>query len=184
MTTTTRPMTAKDLLLMPDDGYRYELIRGELKQMSPAGNYHGRLASNVNVPLGGYVRANDLGRTYVADTGYLISSDPDTVRAPDVAFISRERLEEIGETDGYWPGAPDLVVEVISPNDRYTEVEEKVAEWLEAGAGMVIVVNPRRRSVRVHRSLSDVIDLAEGDVIDGADVVPGWTLPISEIFED
>ena len=184
MTTTTRPMTAKDLLLMPDDGYRYELIRGELKKMSPAGNYHGRLASNVNVPLGGYVRTNDLGRTYVADTGYLISSDPDTVRAPDVAFISRERLEEIGETDGYWPGAPDLVVEVISPNDRYTEVEEKVAEWLEAGAGMVIVVNPRRRSVRVHRSLSDVIDLAEGDVIDGADVVPGWTLPISEIFED
>ena len=184
MTTTTRPMTAEDLLLLPDDGYRYELIRGELKQMSPAGNYHGRLASNVNVPLGGYVRANDLGRTYVADTGYLISSDPDTVRAPDVAFISRERLEEIGETDGYWAGAPDLVVEVISPNDRYTEVEEKLTEWLEAGARMVIVVNPRRRSVRVHRSPSDVIDLTQGDVIDGADVVPGWTLPISEIFED
>ncbi len=184
MTTTTRPMTAEDLLLLPDDSYRYELIRGELKQMSPAGNYHGRLASNVNVPLGGYVRANDLGRTYVADTGYLISSDPDTVRAPDVAFISRERLEEIGETDGYWAGAPDLVVEVISPNDRYTEVEEKLTEWLEAGARMVIVVNPRRRSVRVHRSPSDVIDLTEGDVIDGADVVPGWTLPISEIFED
>ena len=184
MTTTTRPMTAEELLLLPDDGYRYELVRGELKQMSPAGNYHGRLASNVNVPLGSYVRANDLGRTYVADPGYLLSSDPDTVRAPDVAFISRERLEEIGETDGYWPGAPDLVVEVISPNDLYTEVEEKVAVWLEACARMVIVVNPRRRSVRVHRSLSDVIDLAEGGVIDGADVVPGWTLPISEIFED
>ena len=113
-----------------------------------------------------------------------VSSDPDTVRAPDAAFVSRERLEEVGETDGYWPGAPDLVVEVISPNDRYTEVEEKVAEWLEAGARMVIVVNPRRHSVRVHRSPSDVIDLAEGDVIDGADVVPGWTIPISEIFED
>ena len=182
MTTTTRPMTAEEILLLPDDGYRYELVRGDLKQMSPSGNYHGRLASNVNVPLGSYVRANDLGQTYVADTGYLISSD--TVRAPDVAFISRERLEKIGETDGYWPGAPDLVVEVISPNDRYTEVEEKVAEWLGAGARMVIVVNPRRRSVRVHRSLSDVIDLTQGDVIDGADVVPGWTLPLSEIFED
>ena len=184
MTTTTRPMTADELLQMPDDGYRYELVRGELKQMSPAGNYHGMLSANVSSSLVIHVRANSLGRVYAGDTGYLISSDPDTVRAPDAAFISRERLEETGETDGYWPGAPDLVVEVISPNDRYTEVEEKVAEWLEAGARMVIVVNPRRRSVRVHRSLSDVIDLTEGDVIDGANVVPGWTLPISEIFED
>ena len=183
MTTTTRPVTAEELLLMPDDGYRHELIRGELKQRPLAGSYHGRLTSNVLILLWSYVRDIGLGHTYVA-AGYLISSDPDTVRAPDVAFISRERLEEIGETDGYWPGAPDLVVEVISPNDRYTEVEEKVAEWLEAGARMVIVVNPRRRSVRVHRSLSDVIDLTEGDVIDGANVVPGWTLPISEIFED
>ena len=184
MTTATRPMTAEELLLMPDDGYRYELVRGELQKMSPAGSYHGRLTSTVHVSLGSHVQANDLGQCYSADTGYLISSDPDTVRAPDAAFVSRERLEEVGETDGYWPGAPDLVVEVISPNDRYTEVEEKVAEWLEAGARMVIVVNPRRHSVRVHRSPSDVIDLAEGDVIDGADVVPGWTLPISEIFED
>ena len=184
MTTTTRPMTAEDLLLLPDDGYRYELIRGELKQMSPAGNYHALLTANVTSSLVIHVRVDNLGRVYTGDPGYLISSDPDTVRAPDVAFISRERLEEIGETDGYWPGAPDLVVEVISPNDRYTEVEEKVTEWLEAGAKMVIVVNPRRRSVRVHRSPSDVIDLTEGDVIDGADVVPGWTLPISEIFED
>ena len=184
MTTATRPMTAEELLQMPDDGYRYELVRGELNKMSPAGNYHGLLTASVTGSLIVHVRVNSLGRVYTGDPGYLISSDPDTVRAPDVAFISRERLEETGETDGYWQGAPDLVVEVISPNDRYTEVEEKVAEWLEAGARMVVVVNPRRRSVRVHRSLSDVIDLTEGDVIDGANVVPGWTLPISEIFED
>ena len=184
MTTTTRPITAEDLLLMPDDGYRYELIRGELLKMSPTGSYHGVLTAIVTGSLIVHVRANNLGKVLTGDPGFLISSDPDTVRAPDVAFISRKRLEEVGETDGYWPGAPDLVVEVISPNDRYTEVEEKVTEWLEAGARMVIVVNPRRRSVRVHRSPSDVIDLTEGDVIDGADVVPGWTLPISEIFED
>jgi Uma2 family endonuclease len=184
MTTATRLMTAEQLQLMPDDGYRYELIRGEQKKMSPAGSYHGILTASVTGSLIVHVRVNNLGKVLTGDPGFLISSDPDTVRAPDAAFISRERLEETGETDGYWPGAPDLVVEVISPNDRYTEVEEKVAEWLEAGARMVVVVNPRRRSVRVHRSLSDVIDLTEGDVIDGANVVPGWTLPISEIFED
>ena len=183
MTTVTRPMTGEELLLMPDDGHRHELIRGELKHKPFVGSYHGSLAANVLVLLAGYVRANGLGHTYVA-AGYILSSDPDTVRAPDVAFVSRESLEDIGETEGYWPGAPDLVVEIISPNDRYTEVEEKVAEWLEAGARMVIVVNPRRRSVRVHRSLSDVIDLTEGDAIDGADVVPGWILPVTEIFED
>ena len=108
--------------------------------------------------------------------------DPDTVRAPDASFISRERLAEIGETDGYWPGAPDLVVEVISPNDKYTDVEAKVAEWLEAGTRMVIVINPRRRSVRVHRSPTEVDDLVEGDTIDGSDVVPGWRTPISGLF--
>ena len=110
--------------------------------------------------------------------------DPDTVRSPDASFISRERLDEIGETDGYWPGAPDLAVEVISPNDRYTDVEAKVSEWLEAGTRMVIVVNPRRRSVRVHRSPTEIDDLVEGDAIEGGDVVPGWSMPISGCSDD
>lgn len=119
----------------------------------------------------------------------VLKSDPDTVRAPDVSFVSRERLEEIGETDGYWPAAPDLVVEVMSPNDRYADVEAryadveaKVLEWLDAGMRMVIVVNPRTRSVRVHRSPSDVVDLTVDDVIEGGDVVPGWRLPVSRVF--
>ena len=131
--------------------------------------------------MGNHVETEDLGIA-VTLTGYLLGSAPDTVRAPDASFISRERLDEVGETDGYWPGAPDLVVEVISPNDRYTEVEAKVAEWLAAGARMVIVVNPRRRSVRVHRSPTDIDDLVEGDVIEGGDVVPGWSMPVSGLF--
>jgi Uma2 family endonuclease len=137
MSTTIQATTAKELLRMPDDGFRYELVRGELRKMSPAGHRHGRIAGNITSSLGLHVVANKLGRVYVADTGFLISSDPDTVRAPDVAFVSQKRLDEVGDVEGYWPGAPDLVVEVISPGDTYTEVEEKVLEWLEAGALMV-----------------------------------------------
>ena len=174
-------ITAEELLQMPDDGYRYEIIRGELIQMPLPGLRRGRLTSQLAGHIGNYVEAKDLGIT-LAVTGYLLSSDPDTVRAPDASFISRERLDEIGETDGYWPGVPDLAVEVISPNDRYTEVEAKVAEWLEAGTRMVIVVNPRRRSVRVHRSPTEVDDLVEGDTIQGGDVVPGWSMPVSGLF--
>ena len=181
MTTETKLVTAEELLQMPDDGYRYELIRGHLKRMPQPGQVHGRLAVYFMRHLGNHVQAEDLGVVY-ARCGYLLESDPDVVRAPDASFVRRERLDEVGETDGYWPGAPDLVVEVISPNDRYTEVEAKVAEWLAAGARMVIVVNPRRRSVRVHRSPTDIDDLVEGDSIDGHDVVPGWSMPVSDLF--
>ena len=181
MTTKTKPITAEELLQMPSDGFRYELVRGELIQMSPPGLRHGRFAGHFVHNLWRHVEAEGLGAVY-AETGYLIGSDPDTVRAPDASFISRERLDEVGETDGYWPGAPDLAVEVISPNDRYTDVEAKVTEWLEAGVRMVIVVNPRRRAVRVHRSQTDIDDLVEGDVIEGGDVVPDWSMPVSGLF--
>lgn len=123
-----------------------------------------------------------MGEVYAAETGYILEFAPHTVRAPDVSFISRERLAEIGETDGYFPAAPDLAVEVVSPNDRYADVEAKVLDWLDAGTRMVIVVNPRTLSVRVHRSPTDVVTLTLDDVIEGEDAVPGWRLPVSEIF--
>lgn len=182
MSTTIQPTTANDLLRMPDDGFRYELVRGELTKMSPAGNKHGRFAANVTISLGPHVKANKLGAVYAAETGFWLQSEPDTVRAPDVAFVSQKRLEEVGDVDGFWPGAPDLVVEVISPSDAYTEVEEKVFEWLGAGARMVVVVNPRKRAVTVYRSLTDIRILTEDDTLDGGDVVPGWTMAVKEIF--
>jgi Uma2 family endonuclease len=150
--------------------------------MSPAGHKHGRIAGNITASLGPHVVANKLGRVYVADTGFLISSDPDTVRAPDVAFVSQKRLDEEGDVDGYFPGAPDLVVEVISPEDTYNEAEEKVLEWLEAGALMVVVVNPRKHAVKVYRSFTDIIVLNEHDTLDGGDVASGWTMPVKEVF--
>lgn len=182
MSTTIQPTTADDLLRMPDDGFRYELVRGELRKMSPAGHKHGRFSANVTSSLGPHVRTNNLGAVFAAETGFWISSDPDTVRAPDVAFVSKKRLDEVGDVEGYWPGAPDLVVEVISPSDTYTEVEEKVLEWLDAGARMVVVVNPRKRAVTVYRSLTDIVVLTESETLDGGDVVPGWLMAVRDIF--
>ena len=182
MSTTIQQMTAEDLLKMPDDGFRYELVRGDLRRMSPAGHKHGRIAMKVATRLDNHVTANQLGAVYAAETGFLISSDPDTVRAPDVAFVSQQRLDETGDIDGYWPGAPDLVVEVISPTDTYTEVDEKVLEWLAAGARLVIVVNPRKHSATVYRSLSAIAVLTENDMLDGGDVVLGWSMPVKDIF--
>ena len=182
MTTTIQPLTAEDLFRMPDDGYRYELVRGDLKKMAPASHQHGRIAMNIASPLDQHVRANNLGTVYAAETGFKISSNPDTVRAPDVAFVSRQRVQQAGDAEGYWPGAPDLVVEVISPNDIYTEVEEKVVDWLEAGVKMVIVVNPRKRLVTVYKSLTDIVILTENDRLDGDEVVPGWSMSVRDVF--
>lgn len=181
MTTATRPMTADELLDMPDDGWRYELIRGELVQMPLRGNLHGKYAATIAASVYNCVDADGLGEAIMA-AGYILEFDPDTVRAPDVSFISRRRLDETGETDGYFPAAPDLAVEVIFPNDRYAEVEAKVLDWLDAGTRMVIVVNPRTLSVRVHRSPTDVVTLTVDGVIEGGDVVSGWRLPVSRIF--
>ena len=182
MTTQTKLMTAEELFKMPDDGYRYELVRGELRQMVPASFFHGTSAMRIGAPLAIYVIENGLGEVCAAETGFKIGSNPDHVLAPDVAFVSRERLEDIGEIGSFFPGTPDLVVEVISPSDRLTEVDEKVQDWLDAGTRMVIVVNPRRRNATVYLPGEDPITLTEEDTLDGGDVVPGWTMPVKDIF--
>src|SRR5262245_36616574 len=118
--------TADELLRLPDDGFRYELIHGELRRMSPAGSKHGVVAMNIALSLGSHVRTHALGRVFAAETGFLLSQDPDHVRAPDSAFVRKERADEVGDTEKFWPGPPDLAVEVISPSDTYTDVEERV----------------------------------------------------------
>ncbi|CAN5710650.1 Uma2 family endonuclease [soil metagenome] len=177
-----KPVTAEELFSMPDYGLRSELVQEEVRWMTPAGNVYERLAINSASPLFQYVRENDLGTVFAAETGFKIATDPDTVRAHDVAFVRRERVEVVGDVEGYWPGPPDLAVEVIFPNDLYTEVEEKVADWLEAGTGMVVVVNPRNKTVAVRRSASEITILREGEALDGADVVAGWSLSIRDII--
>ncbi len=182
MTTQAKLMTAEELFNMPDDGCRYELLRGELIKMAPASFFHGTSAMRIGAPLAIYVIENGLGEVCAAETGFWIASNPDHVLAPDVGFVSRERLEDIGEIGSFFPGAPDLVVEVISPSDRLARVDEKARDWLNAGTRMAIIVNPRRRDVTVHYPDREPVTLTEEDTLYGGDVVPGWELPVRNIF--
>ena len=175
-------VTARQLAEMPDDGYLYELVRGEIRKMAPSFEEHGLVSANVAVDLGPYVRRNGLGRVVIAETGYLLESDPDTVRAPDVSFIRQERVSAPGEGRWFVRGAPDLTVEVLSPGNRPGEMAEKVADYLAAGGRMVVVIDPRRRTATVHRPGQEPQVLTETDTLDGGDVVPGWQMPVREIF--
>ena len=175
--TVTTLMTADELLRMPDDGYHYELVRGELRKMSPAGIDHGEIAASIVISLGSYVKAKKLGKVYTADPGFWIEHAPDTVRAPDVAFV---RTERVVKTARFFEGPPDLAIEVVSPSDTYMEVEEKALQLLEAGARAVIVVIPKRQSAHVYRpGKLEVLD--DALVVD--EVVPGWRMPFSEVFD-
>jgi Uma2 family endonuclease len=176
-------VTAEQLLRMPDDGFRYELVEGELCRMTPGGGEHGYLALELGAELRNHVKAHQLGRTFGAETGFRLASDPDTVRAADAAFVRRERADEVGRIAEFWPGAPDLAVEVISPRDSYSEVHGKALEWLEAGSRMVVVVDPRKRTITCYRSRDEIRVLTEEDVLDGAEVVPGWKMRVGEVFE-
>jgi Uma2 family endonuclease len=182
MALSTGAITAKQLAAMPDDGNRYELVKGELRMMSPAGGRHGRVAFNLGLMLGNHVLERQLGVVYAAETGFLIERDPDTVRAPDVAFIGSARAQEIADEVGYVPLAPDLVGEVVSPSDSFSEVEEKALRWLKCGTRMVLVLDPACRTVHVYRAADEIVVLDESASLDAGNVVPGWKLRVRDLF--
>jgi len=185
MSTEVTLMTADELLAMPDDGFVYELIKGELIKVSPPpGHEHGLVIMNIAGPLYEYVKTRKLGKVYAAETGFLLEQDPDTVRAADVSFVRRERIEKAGSIQGYWIGAPDLAVEVISPSDTVRRVEGKVAEWLHSGARAVWVVSPKMHTITVYRSVTEIVVLTEKDRLDSGDVVPGFQIAIAQIFAE
>ena len=182
MTVQARPVGAEELLKMPNDGFRYELVRGELRKMAPAGHVHGKTTVRITWRLAQHVEAHDLGAVYAAETGFLLAGDPDTVRAPDVAFVRRDRLGLAERDTGYFPGPPDLAIEVVSPGDTFSEVEEKALAWLDAGTRMVLAADPRKRTVTRYRGRDDIAILDENDVMDGEDIVPGWTMRVADLF--
>ena len=175
-------LTDDDLAKQPDDGTRYELVKGVLQKMPPAGFEHGICAAEIGSKLNVYVKTHKLGYVCGAETGFKIAQNPDTVRAPDASFVCQASIERQGIVKGYWEGAPDLAVEVISPGDTYAEVAEKVEEWLIAGCAMVWVINPRRETVEVYRSNEDFTVLRGTDILDGGDVVEGFRCQVQDIF--
>lgn len=175
-------MTAQELLDYRHEPYRQELVDGRLYEMEPPGAEHGRVAMVIGGLLFAHVRARALGTTFAAETGFQLASDPDTVRAPDAAFVCRERADAAGSPDGYWPGAPDLAVEVVSPNDRHSEVEGKALSWIDAGTRAVVVVDPPLRTATVYRARHDIRIRTADEPLELGDVVPGWSPLVGEFF--
>jgi Uma2 family endonuclease len=176
-----RSLTEEDLQALPDDAYRYELVEGLLLREPAPALRHARVQSRLFLPLARFVQERGLGEVF-GELGFVLSKDPDTVRAPDVAFASTEALSRVHDETRLIRGRPDLAVEILSPSNRPGEIRSKVADFLAAGTRMVWVVDPVRRRVTIYRMLLAPRILGENDLLDGEDVVPGFSLPISALF--
>jgi Uma2 family endonuclease len=180
MTSIQEITTAKQLLETPGLG-RCELVAGELIMMSPAGFEHGVIVGNIHVCLGAFVKQRSLGIVTAAETGFVIGRDPDTVRAPDVGFIRSDRVPQV-RTRGFFEGAPDLAVEVMSPTERAGELSAKTQDWLAAGCRVVWVVDPASRTITVYRRSGETALLTITDEVAGEELLPGFRLPVAEVF--
>lgn len=176
-------VTARALLSMPEHDKRLELIRGVVHERPHAVRMVGAASAGGLGALGAYVEPRGLGEV-VARAGFWVERDPDTVLAPNFAFVSAERLDALGDfgMDFYYPGPPDLAGEVTCEVDQPEDAEARVARWLAAGTRMVLLIDASRRTVAVHRPGSIPMHLTEDDVLEGGDVVPGWTLPVRDLF--
>jgi len=178
-----RLYTADELYVREDDGNRCELVNGAIIMMSPAGSEHGWIANRISTRLSVHVEEHNLGRSYAAETGFVISQNPDTVRAPDACFVSHDRLASAQPSKGYLALAPDLVVEVVSPSDRFSDVESKAELWLSSGSQIVIVADPKTQTIRVYKNKSEIRIYHNGEQVDTGDVCKNWTISVDDIFE-
>ena len=179
----TKRLTADDLLRLYSEGVRGELIRGVLCETMPTGYEHGKTVANLTILLGSFVKSRKLGSLTASDSGVWLEHDPDTVREPDVAYFSSEKIPLGVRVPGYAEVVPDLVVEVVSPNDSLSEVNDKALMWLSYGVRLVWVVNPSTRSVDGYREGRVASTLTENDALDGLDALPGFTCAVREIFD-
>ena len=179
---TDKLITAEELLEMPDSSDRCQLINGVLQTMSPSGAEHVIVSAELLRRLGNFVHDHQLGRVFSSEGGFIIRRDPDTVIAPDAAFVTSERIAVYGIPRGYWVGAPDLAVEVVSPHDRMSDLDDKVDAWLKAGTRLVWVIHPRRRIAFVHRPQQKVELIQAEGFLDGQEVVPGFQCLLDDIF--
>ncbi len=174
-------ISAEELFQMPNPG-RCELVRGDLIMMSPSGSLHGKITARLGALLYRFVEQNKLGIVFGAETGFHIRRDPDTVRAPDVSFVCAERIPD-PFPQGFFPGPPDLAVEILSPNDRASEVQAKIRDWLDTGCRAVWLVDPATKSVTTYKSTHDIAVLNSADTLTDDQLLPGFGVSTNEIFE-
>jgi Uma2 family endonuclease len=177
---TAAQITAADLEAMPD-GEQFELVKGALREMSPPGGHHGWLQIELGTALNLFVKHHGLGRVY-GEAGFVIARDPDTVLAPDLAFVRASRVLPKDEQTGFLHQLPDLAIEIVSPGDRAGHVLEKVMTCLEAGVRLVWTVDPQRQRVMTWDTSHPVRELGVGGTLDGGDVLPGFQLSLADIF--
>lgn len=182
-TTSTALMTAEELMQLPDDGFRYELVNGELEKMPPPGHPHGRIAFRLGLYVGQFILDQELGEAFATDTGFKLTSNPDTVLASDFAFVTPERFREGKDTEGYWPGPPELAVEVLSPSDRAGKVNKKISQWFSFGTRQVWIADPKHGTVTVYRSPSDTTLFSGSDFLEAPDLLPGFQISLEKIFK-
>ena len=182
--TTAKPklLTADDLLRLYSKGVKGELIRGVLHETMAPGVRHGKIAIRLGGKMDAHVGRDGLGHVFGSDTGVLLERNPDTVREPDLAYVSAERLPPDADIDGYCPVAPDLVVEIKSPSDSEREVDDKATMWLSHGVRMALVINPETGTIRVRQPNLPAIMLAMDDTLDVGEVLPGFSCPVREIL--
>jgi len=176
-------MTADEFLACSVPDAKAELVRGELRVTPPAGGPHNTAATNLILLLGPHVRQRGLGRVFVDGIGYELLRLPRTVRVPDGSFVRADRLPEAGIGPGLLKLAPDLAIEVLSPTETASELEEKLDDYLVSGTPLIWVVDPARRTVMIVSADAPVRWLREGDTLDGGGVIPGFTCAVSDIFE-
>lgn len=181
-TTESKLLTADELLRLYSKGMRGELIRGVFFETMPAGQEHGETVTAFVYRLMSFIEPRKLGRLTASDSGVRLESDPDTVREPDIAFFSAEKLAPGVRVRGYAEVVPDLVVEIVSPNDSLRDVNDKARMWLSYGVSLVWVVHLDSRMVDVHRESQAVYRLTESDILEGEDVLPGFACAVGEFF--
>jgi Uma2 family endonuclease len=177
-----RLVTAEEFAQIPNDDYHYELVEGRVIRISPPGSRHAVLATRIAVLLAQYAETHDLGAV-MTPAGFKLATNPDTVREPDIAFVHRERIPQTGVPDGFWPGPPDLAVEITSPGDGRSEILAKVTDYLARGVRLVWVIDPKRQTVTVHRALSPPVIHGIDDLLEAGDVIPGFNCAVRRIFD-
>lgn len=173
--------TAGELLQLLESQQRYELVRGELLEMTPPGGLHGFVAVEIGALLHQAVKAKRLGSVMV-ETGYRLATDPDTVRSPDVSFLAADKIPPTGLPEGFISGPPDLAVEIVSPNDTATEIQAKVQDYLTHGAQLVWVIYPQQRLVVVYRPDGTAKTVHEADTLTAAPLIPDFSCQVAQIF--